>query len=79
MTYKLVTEPEVVHWSETREFTITDDNWFEYRIRVTESSERTIYWTWTTEAWVEITSPTLLDWLNRGYYDFGVDYSPTGE
>ena len=63
MTYKLKTEPEIVYYMETKEFTIEDENGAEHEIRVSEHSKGTDFVILNGDDWDDITDRELINWL----------------
>lgn len=63
MTYKLKTEPEIVYYMETKEFTIEDENGVEHEIRVSEHSKGTDFVILNGDDWDDITDRELINWL----------------
>ena len=69
MKYKLKEKPEKVYWSETKQFTIVDEEGREYEIRIGNSSKNTEWFMWhEPNGWDEIGDVSILDYL-EDYFD----------
>ena len=63
MNYKLKTEPEVVYYMETKEFTIEDENGVQQEIRVSEHSKGGDFFILEDGMWKEILDRELITWI----------------
>jgi hypothetical protein len=62
---KLVTFPEQIHWTETREFTILDDQGQEQPIRIIESTNGINVFTKKAGIWYQSDDTKLIDWIHN--------------
>ena len=70
MILKLKDKPEKVFWSETKQFTLIDDEGNEYDIRIGENSKFTEYFRWYEPGgWDEIIEVPILDYLENQFSD----------
>lgn len=68
MKYKLKELPQNVYWSDTKQFTIIDEEGKEYEIRVGESSKNYEQWMWHEPGgWDEIIDVSILDYLEEEF------------
>lgn len=68
MILKLKAKPEKVFWSETKQFTLIDEEGNEYDIRIGESSKFTEYFRWYEPGgWDEIIEVPILDYLEEEF------------
>ena len=63
MNYILKTEPEVVYYMETKEFTIEDENGVQQEIRVSEHSKGGDFFILEDGMWKEILDRGLITWI----------------
>lgn len=62
---KLITFPEQVHWTETREFTIVNESNDEVKVRVIESPNGTNVFTELDNKWIMSEDEKLLNWIEN--------------
>lgn len=62
---KLITFPEQVHWTETREFKVLNEQGQEQEIRIIESSNGTNVFTKKAGMWYQSDDTTLIDWVQN--------------
>jgi hypothetical protein len=62
---KLITFPEQVHWTDTREFSVLTDSGTEMKIKVTESPDGMTVYTEENSSWVLSEDKTIHDWIEN--------------
>jgi hypothetical protein len=67
MEYKLKGKPEKVHWEETKQFNVVDENGVEYTLRVGDSWDRTEYFIWEdgNGGWNDLKNEELIEWISE--------------
>lgn len=66
---KLLTFPEQIHWSETREFTVRDDQDQLIRMRVIESATGTSVFIQKDGVWHKTEEESIISWVENEMYD----------
>ena len=63
MNYKLKSEPQVVYYMETKQFTVEDEFGVEHEIRISEHSKGTDMIILNGNNWEDITDREFITWI----------------